>query len=75
MLATGPMWTVIHLGSNEGAHGPLFDRLWLLPFALTLAAVVPLAWAIARERSLGRFALSGFLALSLAIQLLTNPWF
>ena len=72
MLVVGPMWTLI---DYQGAHGPEFERLWLLPFGLTLAAGVPLGLALARERSTGRFALVAFLVASLAVQLATCPWF
>lgn len=75
MLVTGPMWTAIRFWSSKDGHGPQFEQLWLLPFSLTLAAIVPLAFALRRERSLGRFALAAFLAISLAIELATFPWF
>jgi hypothetical protein len=74
MLAVGPMWTVIAVVGGDGEHGPLFDRLWLLPLGLTFVAALPLALAIRRERSRGRWGIAGFLAVSLGIQLATCPW-
>ncbi len=74
MLAVGPMWTIIAVIGGEGEHGPMFDRLWLLPLAFTFAAFVPLALALRRESTRGRWAIVGFLVASLGIQLATCPW-
>jgi len=75
MLTVGPMWTLIAVVGGSKEHGSTFDRLWLVPLGFTLAAAVPLAWALHRERSAGRWVLAAFLAGSLGIQLATFPWF
>lgn len=75
MLAVGPMWTAIAVIGGEGEHGPAFHRLWLLPLAFTIAAAVPLTLALRREQTRGRWAIVGFLVMSLGIQLATCPWF
>lgn len=74
MLAVGPVWTIIAVLGGPDEHGPMFDRLWLLPLGLTFLAAVPLALALRRERSRARWMLVGFLVVSLGIQLATCPW-
>ena len=74
MLAIGPMWTIIAVIGGPDEHGPTFERLWLLPLALTLLAAVPLAFALRREQTRGRWLLVAFLVGSLGIQLATCPW-
>jgi hypothetical protein len=75
MLTIGPMWTLIAVVGSGNEHGPAFEKLWIVPVLLTLAAAVPLALAIRRETSRARLALGGLLVVSLAIQLAVCPWF
>lgn len=74
MLAVGPVWTLIQVVGRGDEHSAAFETMWLIPFALTFAAALPLALALRREPSRGRWILVGFLGLSLAIQLATCPW-
>ena len=74
MLVVGPMWTLIAVAGTSNEHSATFDRLWLFPVSLTLAAAVPLALALRRESNAGRWVLAAFLAVSLGIELATFPW-
>ncbi len=74
MLAIGPVWTVIVLFTDANERSSIFDEFWVVPFVVTLLAAPPLAWALHREPTRGRWMLVAFLGVSLAIQLVTCPW-
>ena len=74
MLVIGPLWLTIDLFA-DGAYSSSFEQLWVVPVALTLIALVPLALSFRRERTPGQQALALLLVGTLVLLLVRCPFF
>jgi cytochrome c biogenesis factor len=74
MLSVGPLWVLLRL-TPDISRGDTFDRYWLVPFALTLLAAVPLGLALRRNRTRGSLAFGAAIAASAVVLLVLCPWF
>ena len=74
MLTVGPLWVLLRLTPHI-SRGGAFDRYWLVPFALTVLAAVPLGLALRRSRTRGSLAFGAAVAASAVVLLVLCPWF